>query len=144
MTQPDTIRLLRECDAGIKMATDAISEVFPSIQDDRFRQIVAECRDRHEELGKEIEKLLSECGDDGKEPNPIAQGMSWLKTNVILVLKDSDQTIADLLTDGCGMGIKSLEKYLNQYAAAEMKAKNIAEKLVRLEDNLAKDIRPYL
>ncbi len=144
MAEPDTIRLLRECDAGVKMGTEAMNEVLEDIRNPRFRECLTECRDRHEELGKEIRELLSEYGDDGKDPNFIAQGMSWLKTNVMLAIKDSDQTIADLLTDGCGMGVKSLSRYLNQYGAAAMKARNIAGKLIRLEEKLAADIRPYL
>lgn len=45
------------------------------------------------------------------------------KTNVKLVMNESDQTIADLMTDGCNMGVKSLNKYLNQYKAANEKVK---------------------
>jgi hypothetical protein len=45
--------------------------------------------------------------------------MSWMKTNMKLSMEDSDATIADLMTDGCNMGVKSLNRYLNQYKAAD-------------------------
>ena len=35
-------------------------------------------------------------------------------------------------------------KYLNQYKAADEKSKNIAKKLIRLEEKLETDIRRYL
>lgn len=41
----------------------------------------------------------------------MAKGMSWIKTNVKLVMNESDKTIADLMTDGCNMGVKSLNQY---------------------------------
>ena len=82
--------------------------------------------------------------DDGKEPNPMAQGMSWIKTNVKLAMNDSDATIAELMTDGCDMGIKSLSRYLNQYQAADHKAKTFAKKLIKLEEDLCQDLRTYL
>ena len=90
-----------------------------------------------------IEKVLN--GDDeGKEPAAMAKGMSWIKTNVMLAVNDSDQTIADLMTDGCNMGVKSLNKYLNKYKAADEVSKDIAKRLINLEEKLAIDIRQYL
>ena len=74
----------------------------------------------------------------------MAKSMSWIKTNVMLLVDEQDHTIADLITDGCNMGVKSLNRYLNEYGAAEEKVKDIAKKLIALEDKLAKDIRDYL
>ena len=56
----------------------------------------------------------------------------------------SDKTISNLMTDGCNMGVKSLNKYLNQYEAAEEKVKDITKRLINLEEKLAIDIRQYL
>ena len=70
--------------------------------------------------------------------------MSWIKTNVKLVMDESDETIADLITDGCNMGVKSLNEYLNQYKAADEKTKDIAKHLVNIEESFAIDIRKYL
>ena len=95
-------------------------------------------------LEDEIRTLLHEYHDEGKEPNPMAKGMSWMKTNVRLVMDESDQTIADLMTDGCNMGIKSLHKYLNQYQAADEKSKDIAKQIISLEEKLTRDMQKYL
>ena len=70
--------------------------------------------------------------------------MSWVKTNAKLVMNESDQTIADLMTDGCNMGVKSLHKYLNQYEAADNRTKDIAKRLINLEEQLTVDIRSFL
>ena len=59
-------------------------------------------------------------------------------------MDNSDQTIADLMTDGCNMGVKSLNKYLNQYEAADEVSKDIAKRLINLEEQLAVDIRKFL
>ena len=45
-------------------------------------------------------------------------------------MNESDKTIADLMTDGCNMGVKSLNQYLNQYEAADEKKKDIAKRLI--------------
>jgi len=144
MVEQDTIRLLRECDAGVKMGVESIEEVVDRIQSKEFRQVLVESRRQHDELDREIHQLLDQYEDEGKEPAPMAKGMSWMKTNAMLIMKPSDQTIADLMTDGCNMGVKSLHKYLNEYAAADERSKAITKKLVNLEQKLAVDIRAYL
>ena len=144
MIEPDTIKLLRECDAGIKMGVSSIEEVLDYVHDEKFKEYLSDCKSKHDKLKEEIETLLEKYNDDGKEPNPMAKSMSWIKTNMKLVMNESDETIADLITDGCNMGIKSLNKYLNQYKAADEKTKDIAKRLINIEEKLAIDIRCYL
>lgn len=144
MVESDTIKLLRECDAGIKMGIDSIEDVLSRVQSKAFRQALADCRQQHHELQGEIQKDLDKYQDRGKEPNPIAKGMSWMKTNVKLGLNQTDAAIASLITDGCTMGIKSLNRYLNQYPAADEHSKDIAKKLIAMEEELTDQIRQYL
>ncbi len=144
MVEQDTIRLLRECDAGVKMGVASIDDVLEHVTSNRLHQRLADCKADHEKLEREIEGALNRFHDDGKAPNPMAKGMSWMKTNMKLAMDESDQTIADLMTDGCNMGVKSLRKYLNQYEAADEDSKAIAKRLIQLEETLASDIKGYL
>ncbi|MBQ9736473.1 MAG: hypothetical protein IJV96_06800 [Clostridia bacterium] len=144
MIEEDTIKLLRECDAGIKMGVASLEEVIPYTESERLREKLRECKEKHETLAKDVEEALARFGDDGKEPNPIAKGMSWMKTSVKMAWHKSDHTIADLMTDGCDMGVKSLSRYLNEYAAADEAAKDIAKRLIKLEADLAVDLREHL
>lgn len=144
MIEQDTVKLLRECDAGVKMGVTSINEVLEYVKADRFRQLLSDCKEEHNKLNDELQALLERYRDDGKDPNPIAKGMSWVKTNVKLAFNESDHTVADLMTDGCNMGVKSLNRYLNQYKAADEVSKDIAKRLINLEEKLAIDIRDYL
>ncbi len=144
MIEQDTIRLLRECDAGIKMGVASIDDVISYVSNEKLKQDLISCKNSHILLKEEIQILLNQYHDEGKEPDLMAQGMSWLKTNVKLVLNESDHTIASLMTDGCNMGIKSLHQFLNEYQAADESSKDIAKRLIRLEENLVRDVREYL
>ena len=144
MIEQDSVRLLRECDAGVKMGIDSIEDVLGNVGNDELEKILTDCKDEHEKLGREIEELLARYQDEGKEPAAIAKGMSWIKTNVMLAMNDSDKTIADLMTDGCNMGVKSLNKYLNKYEAADEVSKDICKRLINLEEKLGVDIRKFL
>ena len=144
MVEQDTVKLLRECDAGVKMGTASIDDVMPHVKSEALLQRLNKCKDEHNKLSLEIDNLLDKYRDDGKDPNPIAKGMSWMKTNLKLVTDESDKTIADLMTDGCNMGVKSLNRYLNQYEAADEVSKDICKRLINLEERLAIDIRDFL
>ena len=140
----DSARLLRECDAGIKMAVKNLDEISKGIKDAALSAVVAESRKEHIKLKEEIEKTLIEMGEELSEPNLIAEGMGYLKTNVKLAMEKTDKTAADLITDGCNMGIKTLTRYLNQYEAADESIKNTARDVIKIEEDLLDNVRPYL
>lgn len=140
----DTVKLLKECDSGIKMGISAIDDVMNDVKNNEFRTLLHNCKTEHEKLKDEILVLLNEHNDDGKNPNPMAKGMSWMKTNMKMAVDNSDETAADLITDGCNMGVKSLSRFLNQYKSADTKSRDITGRLVKIEDRLAVDIRQFL
>lgn len=74
----------------------------------------------------------------------MAKVMSWFKSNVKMEGENSDCMAADVITDGCNMGIKSLYKYLHQFPGAEQKVKDLTGDLIRAEEALVEDLREYL
>ena len=140
----DTVKLLKECDAGAKMAVSSIDEVLERVEASELKNLLQESKSHHEKLEIEICSLLDNHNAEEKDPSPMAKGMSWMKTNMKMSWDGSDSTIADLITDGCNMGVKTLNRYLNQYQAADEKSKAICGKLISIEEQLCKDLRSYL
>lgn len=144
MENQDTIKLLKECDAGTKMAVSSIDEVLEKVCDEKLKSLLQESKNHHEKLENDICNLLKEHNACEKEPNPIAKGMSWMKTNMKMTMDNSDATVADLITDGCDMGVKTLYRYKNQYKAANEESKAVCDKLIAIEEQLEKELRQYL
>lgn len=144
MVEDDTIKLLRECNEGIKMGIRSLEEIIPEVEDGGLANDLRKNLDTSKEILKKTQRLLHEAGDESKEPSAMAKGMSWMKTNMKLAMEHTDNTVADLITDGCDMGIKSLQRYLNQYQAADDKAKALAKELMDAESHLREDMRAYL
>ena len=144
MIEQDTIKLLRECDAGIQMGVDSIDDVLNRVKSEKMRECLSQCKKEHQDLDAEVQELLEKYRDDGKDPNPVAKGMSWMKTTMKMAMDASDATIADLMVDGCDMGVKSLSRYLNQYEAADEVSKDICKRLIKLEEKLGQQLRNYL
>ena len=144
MEAVDTVKLLKECDAGTKMGVASIDDILEKVQDPKLKSLLQESKSHHEKLECEISAMLRNHDAEEKEPNPMAKGMSWMKTNMKLAMDNSDKTVADLITDGCDMGTKTLHRYLNQYKAADEKSKAICGRLIDIEEKLRKDLRTYL
>ena len=144
MIEQDTIKLLRECDAGVKMGIDSIEDVLSHVHAECMEKILTANKNEHEKLSREIQELRDKYHDEGKDPPAMASLMSEMMTKMKLVIHETDAEIADLMTDGCDMGVKSLSRYLNQYAAADEASKDIAKRLIRLEEQLGVDLRDFL
>jgi hypothetical protein len=140
----DTVKLLRECNAGIKMGKSAIEAVLPHARDVEMRRSLEICKSTHSKLGDEAHEMLLRHEAPTKDPHPIAKTMSDMKIYTRMMLKNSDKTIADVMTDGCDMGIKSIHKFMNKYSEADEKAKSIAKRLVASEEYLELKMREFL
>ena len=144
MAAQDTAQLLQECDAGTKMAVSSLDDVLDRVQSPKLKSLLAQSKQQHTRIGNEIHALLNCSGEEGKDPNPLAKGMSAVKTGWKMGMDSSDATIAELITDGCSMGIKSLSQYLNQYSTADESARSLCRTLISVEDQLVSDLRAYL
>ena len=145
MIEKDTIRLLRECDAGTKMAVQSLDDAMTKTHNEALIHLLTQSKREHSQLGDHLHKLLSEKGVSDKEPPAMAKTMAHIQNTVKLGINGSDDPgIAEFITDGCNMGTKNLAKYLNQYKNASGDARSICGKLINLEDKLVSELRLYL
>ncbi len=144
MANDDTIKLLKECNAGVKTAVTSIDQVLDKVESKSLERILVKNKEEHEELGNRTHTLLNQYGKDEKDPSPMAKAMTKMMTEMKMMMDSSDEKVADLMYDGCNMGVKSLYRYLNQYDEAAEEAKEIAGNLIALESGLMSKLRPYL
>lgn len=144
MNQDDTRRLLGECDLGIQMAVSSINEVLPMVESFHLRQELSNCRRAHELLRDQAQSLLRQYRAEGRTPSPVAKGMNWMKTNLKLAIQPGDQSVADLMVDGCHQGVKTLHRSCNRYPDASPEARSLAGRLIEEEQRLSRDLQSYL
>lgn len=140
----DTIALLKECDAGTKMAVKSIRQVLDDTSSEELNALLSKSLQDHEDLGNKLHDLLNEYGEEGQEPPIMGSVSSWITTSVKMLVDDSDHQIASLMIDGCNMGIKSLSEYVNQYKDASSKAEDMCTRLITIEQDLADKLRLFL
>lgn len=140
----DTENLLKECNAGIKMGERAIKKVLPRVKNKGLKRALEVCQNTHANLGDRTHELLKRGGGDTKPPHAVASAMSDAKINMKMMMNPTDASVADVMTDGCNMGVKSLSRYLNQYKNADSRSKEIAKELIASEEYLCASMREFL
>ena len=88
--ETDTIKLLRECNAGIKMGEDAIKRVLPHAKNGDLKRTLEVCKNTHAALGDETHRMLLERGADTKDPHPMVRAMSDMKISAKMMMKKSN------------------------------------------------------
>ena len=139
-----TIALLRECDAGCKMAAESMNQVQKSVDDPRLGALIADYRGKHEKLRERISSLLKAAGGGEKEPPMMASAFSWASTEMKLLFHEDRKQIAKIMMDGCNMGIQSVSGYINQYSGASPDSLTAARDLVRTEEEFMKELKKFL
>lgn len=140
----DTVELLKECNAGCKMAIDSMEQISRYVTNDELKNLITKYNGEHIKMEEDIHRMLNNMGEEDQEPSPIAKASSWLQSEVKMMLKGDTHQAASLLTDGCNMGIKSLNEYKNAYKAADDKSVNMCEKICNIETRMVEDLQSFL
>ncbi len=142
-TEKDTVKLLRDCDSGIKMGIAALGDTIPKAGDMGLEKILKESKLEHENFRAKAEELLNSCMDKGKNPNPAAKAMSKMKTKLKLA-GGSPEDAAELIAKGCDTGINTLKKSVSKYEGADSESRTLTNRIICAEEKLITDLKKYL
>ena len=73
-----------------------------------------------------------------------AEGTADKVKEVKLMSEHPDVSAAELIIDGCNMGIRSIYKYFNKYPAADAEIKRLVDDIVKEEEDLSVKLRKFL
>lgn len=144
MPDTDTVKLLKECNSGCKTALDGMYQVKGHVSSPELKSTIDACCTRHEKIGDRCHKLLNEAGKSECDPPAIGTAMMSIGTGVKLAVNDSDKHIAEMMVDGCNMGIKSLAKQVNLYTGASPESRQLADDIIREEQHFLNQMLPFL
>lgn len=139
-----TTKLLKECNVGCKMALRSMEQVEDYLEDSELENVVSDYKKEHEKYEKETSRLLMQAGAVKKEPSPMAAASSWITTEMRLLMKGDCHQIAKLMMNGCNMGIQSIAKCQNECKQASKEARDIADGLIKTEEDFMTRMQTFL
>lgn len=140
----DSIKLLKECSSGCKMAIKSIGQVYEYVEDTKMADLLDGYRDKHEKFQEDIIRLLNADGKKDEEPSAMAKVCSWFDIEMKMLMKCDEHQIAKLMMDGCNMGIQKLSEYINKYTAAADDCVKLAKKLIKAEEDFMAEMKAFV
>lgn len=139
-----TVRLLQECSQGCKMGIKSMDQVGEYVTDSKLKKVIDQYKEEHKKIEDEADHLLMWHGQESKPPERMATAMSWLSTEMKMMMKDDDKQAAKIMMDGANMGIQSICGFMNQYAGASKSSLAVASDLVKTEERLRDEMKAFL
>ena len=140
----DTIHLLGDCTAGIELTLSTINGLLPDIKDRALRQRLRESMQDHKYLHQRTVSILHQYGAAEKSAGALTKSLSRIKTGARMALGGDDTTAAYLVADNCDAGVKTLCRSCNRYCMANQAALALTQELIRCEEQLSAELRPFL
>lgn len=126
------------------MATNSLEQLHEYAKDPSLCTLLEKYDKEHIQIGDKIHALLNKDGKNEKDPGHMAKAMSYLTTEMKMMIEKDAHKIADILIDGCNMGIKSLHEYMNKYKDADIKSIALAKELISCEKEMSEQLYAYL
>jgi hypothetical protein len=140
----DTAKLLRESCRGCKYATESITIAMDYAKDKKIKNTLASYNSTHQAIKHKMQAKIHEAGLSEASHPSMPAAMAKLHMNLSLTLNPSDSKIADLMINGCSMGMKSISKLKNKHPKASPEAHVLADELILAEKNMISDMLHFL
>lgn len=138
------MRLLRKTDEGTKYATETISIALDYATGSGMRQLLNKYNKEHEALKGELIETIHERGASESDHPTFSAKMAKMHMKMSLGISSSEHRIAEIMINGCHMGIKTLWKEKNRAKGSGKNSVELADRLIGIEERMKDELLPYL
>ena len=130
---------------NINAGLQAIEDILPKIQDDGFKNLVAEMQDKYYSLSKECEVYAKSEDIKGIKDNSWFEKVKmWMGINMSTITDKSNRKIAEMLLLGSFMGYLTCIKDAADHREISRELDEILEKLKNFQKSNIQTLIPYL
>ena len=124
-------KLLCSIHRAAEMGRDSLARVLQSVQNDHFRNLLADWQETYSRYYISADVLLKASGGDDRGLGGMSRVMGDVMTDLSLAMDDSDAHIAEMLHKGTQMGIDELDEQLRTAkGAAQEETLNLASNML--------------
>lgn len=144
MDQKQTLELYQEILRGAQIGMGSIDELMKKSEDVLFREEMRRTREDYQYIAFEANERIHEIGG---EPKPLSMFMrmnTWGMVSASTLFDTSNEHMSELMLKGIGMADKELSDFQERYVNADERAKDLADRLIQMEDAQRSVYRKYL
>ncbi|MEG1705023.1 MAG: hypothetical protein RR290_00415 [Clostridia bacterium] len=140
----ENVEMLQYIYQNAGMGKVTINQILEDIKDLEFKDVILEQLKDYEYVTQKCEKLLS---DENKYPKDLkisTKIMTYFGIKMNSLKDDTSSHIAEMMINGSTMGITQITKNLNDYKNIDNEIKDLATRLLKIEQDNIEKLKPYL
>lgn len=140
----NNIEFLNYIFQNAQMGIVGINDIISKVKEEKFEKVLNEQIQDYQNICDEALDIYIKYGKEKKELNNMAKMSSYMMS-MMKTLKDSSTTnLAKMMMEGSNKGIIEITEKLNNYQGDDEEIKQLAEKLLKIEQKNLDDLKEYL
>ena len=135
--------LYQEIYKGCKMGAESLVNLLPKVTDDGLRNEITAQLERYEEYAAKAREELFDLDTSPKEENAFTKMSAKMGVMMNTMLDASSSHIAQMIIEGCSMGITELLKVVHAYGIKD-DAEQLARDVISFEESCSENMKKYL
>ena len=140
----ENVEMLNYIYQNAEMGTTTIQQILKEVKDLEFKEILKEQLKDYEYVTNKADLLLNTEGRIPKGLDAMPKVMSYFKIKFDTLRDDTSSHIAEMMINGSTMGVTEITRNLNKYDDVENDVKDLASRLLKIEQDNIEALKPYL
>ena len=137
--------MLDEVNKGATRGINAISYIFPKVQDSDFKKVLNVEKNKYEKISERVNDLYANYSQkDPHETNTMEKIMTWYGIQMNTIKDNSTSKLSELLMQGTNMGIIEGRRLINHNSNVGQDVKNILNDFVVMQEDSVETLKKYL
>ncbi len=139
------LNILDEVNKGATMGINAISYIFPKVQDSDFKKVLNVEKNKYEKISERVNDLYANYSQKNPhETNTMEKIMTWYGIQMNTIKDNSTSKLSELLMQGTNMGIIEGRRLINHNSNVGQDVKNILNDFVVMQEDSVETLKKYL
>lgn len=139
------LNILDEVNKGATMGINAISYIFPKVQDSDFKKVLNVEKNKYKKISERVNDLYANYSQkDPHETNTMEKIMTWYGIQMNTIKDNSTSKLSELLMQGTNMGIIEGRRLINHNSNVGQDVKNILNDFVVMQEDSVETLKKYL
>ena len=140
----DNLNLLEAVVQNTEMGKNTLEQIVPMTDDVQFKAELLRQRNVYHQLNQEAHTAIEACGGTAQGQSAMAKLNTKVSIGMKTITDKSTRNLAEMLTQGSGMGVVDCIKSQKDYPDAAPGSKRLMQKLQDFEEDNRLKLEQYL
>ena len=131
----DNLNMLEAIVQNTEMGKNTLDQLVPMAEDEQFKAEILRQRNIYRQLNQEAHAAIDACGGSAQGQSAMAKFNTKMGISMKPLTDKSTRNLAEMLTQGSGMGVVDCVKAQKDYPNAAPGTKRLAQRLMEFEED---------